>query len=288
MKKTVKSIVGRAMLTVRAWKSRHEIDKLKYHESPKLNAIGHALSETLNNQISLEENKLISLIENRRNFLLKSVEIIPVIDYGAGTPDSNRTKDEMMCGVQSNENVSKLCGASKPIFWAVFLFKLIRKLKPNSCLELGSCVGISASYQAAALLLNNNGKLVTLEGSLKIAQIAKETLIGIDLRNANVIIGPFYETYINALESAKPVDFLFNDAHHDHDAVLKYFTEALPYLADEAIIVFDDISWSPGMKNAWTDIENDERVATTIYLRAMGIAIISNKKTAKNSFYIPL
>jgi predicted O-methyltransferase YrrM len=288
MKKIAKAIIQRAFRNVRAWKARLTIDKLISHESPKLNAIGHALRETLDNVTSQEEQRLVSLIENRRLSLLKSDASIAVIDYGAGSRDSNRTEEEMRIGVQSTASVSKICGGSKPAFWALFLFKLIRKLKPNSCLELGSCVGISASYLAAALRLNKKGKLLTLEGSPETAKIAKETLIGLELGNASVIIGPFHETYKNALESAKPVDFLFNDGHHDHDALLKYFFEALPYLAEETIIVFDDISWSPGMQKAWTEIENDERVAMTIDLRTMGIAVISNKESVKSSFSIPL
>ena len=49
--------------------------------------------------------------------------------------------------------------------WAYLLFRLIRELRPESVLEMGSCVGISACYQAAALELNGAGKLLTLEGA---------------------------------------------------------------------------------------------------------------------------
>jgi len=58
--------------------------------------------------------------------------------------------------------------------------------------------------------------------------------------------------------------------------------------AGEAVIIFDDISWSSGMQKAWTEIENDDRVAVTIDLRIMGIAVISNTESVKGSFSIPL
>lgn len=289
MRKIAIAIAQRAISNARAWKSRHPINKLISHESPKLNAIGLALRETLDNVTSQEEQRLIALIENRRLSLLKSDARITVIDFGAGDSESNRTDEEMKIGIQSTQPVSKICGeCSKPAFWALFLFKLIRKLKPISCIELGTCVGISAAYQATALHLNRRGSLLSLEGSPEVARIAKETLNGLELGNASVIVGPFYETLINALESAKPVDFLFNDGHHDHDALIKYYIDALPYLAEESIIVFDDISWSDGMKKAWIEIKSDERVEMTIDLRTMGIAIISNKKTVKSNFLIPL
>ncbi len=109
-----------------------------------------------------------------------------------------------------------------------------------------------------------------------------------NLQNASVITGPFHETLKAVLESSKPIDFFFNDGHHDHDAVLAYFNEALPNLSNEAVIVFDDISWSPGMRKAWIEIEADERVTASIDLQTMGIALVGNNLAANEKFRIPL
>ena len=43
--------------------------------------------------------------------------------------------------------------------------RLVRELRPHSCLELGTGVGVSAGYQAAAMELNGVGRLLTLDGS---------------------------------------------------------------------------------------------------------------------------
>ena len=289
IKKSLKTLLTFPLRVFRRWTARREMAKLVSHESPKLKAVGNALREAFSNVISVEERMVISSIEQRRAFLLSSDDRIAVVDYGAGRSDSKRTKEEMKKGVQTTESVSKICEFSKPAFWATLLFKLIRKLEPSSCVELGTCVGISASYQAAALAITQKGKLLSLEGSPEIARIARETFASLDLRNASVITGPFQETFRGVLEAAKPVDFLFNDGHHDHDAVLRYFNEALPYLSDDAIIVFDDISWSPGMRKAWTEIENDERVAASIDIQVIGIAFVSKKlRPAKEKYKIPL
>lgn len=168
------------------------------------------------------------------------------------------------------------------------LFRMIRHLRPVSCLELGTCVGISASYQASALKLNGSGQLITLEGSPEIAKLARETLAQLELTNATVVTGPFYQTLPGALESAAPIDFLFNDGHHDHDALLAYFTQALPHLAKEAVIVFDDISWSSGMRQAWREIEDDSRVAATVDLGIIGIALISEDRSGTRHYTVPL
>lgn len=270
------------------YKARFELSRLTSHQHAKVQAIGSALHEALSNIASNEESYLISSIEQRRACLLRSKEKIAVIDYGAGSADSNRTEATMKAGVQTAKRVAEVCTYSKSTFWATILFKLIRKLEPDSCVELGSCVGISAAYLAAALNINQKGSLVTLEGSPEVAKIAQQTLKGCNLNNASVITGSFDEHLKQVLESVKPIDFFFNDGHHDHDAVLKYFHTSLPYLADDAVIIFDDISWSPGMRRAWNVIEEDERITASIDLKTVGIAFLSKKTTAKDKFRIPL
>ena len=121
------------------------------------------------------------------------------------------------------------------------------KLKPKSLLELGTCVGISAAYQGSACQINQSGALMTIEGSPALANIAKQTLQSLEIFNTEVVIGPFHSTLETVLKSLAPVDFFFNDGHHDGDAVIEYWRLTLPYFADEAVVIFDDISWSPGM-----------------------------------------
>lgn len=246
------------------------------------------MQESLAHNLSLQEKRAISSIEERRSFLLNSDKEIVVVDYGAGSSNSNRTREEMEKGVQSTALTSKITTASKPKFWATTLFKIIRKLEPLSCVELGTCVGITASYQAAALKINGKGAIVTLEGSNEIANLAKETFANLEINNASVVTGPFHETLSGVFETSKPIDFVFNDGHHDHDAVIRYFNQVMPYLSDSAVIVFDDISWSPGMRKAWTEIENDERVSASIDLHTIGIALIDKAMNTKERFEIPL
>ena len=265
------------------------LTRLTSHKNPELKSIGIALQESLDYNLSLQEQQAITLIEERRSFLLNSDKEITVVDYGAGSPNSKRTKEEMERGVQLTALVSKITTASKPKFWAIILFKVIRKLGPLSCVELGSCVGISASYQAAALNINGKGAIVTLEGSDEIADIAKETFENLGVKNASVVTGPFHETLGDVFETSKPIDFFFNDGHHDHDAVIRYFNQVIPYLSDTAVIVFDDISWSPGMRKAWTEIEKDKRVFASINLHKIGIALINKKAlSTKERFEISL
>lgn len=210
------------------------------------------------------------------------------MDYGAGDRHTDRTSDEMQNGVRSTTTVGKVAKASKSPFWAKVLFELVRKLRPISCVELGTCVGISSSYQAVALELNGKGQIVTLEGSPDVADIARETVSTLKLSGVDVVTGPFHNTLSATLETSKPIDFFFNDGHHDEHAVMRYFHQALPNLSPEAVVVIDDISWSEGMKRAWNEVANHDRVIASVDLEQVGIALLGDGGEEKRKYRIPL
>ena len=199
----------KAIQSFRKLKAGPTIAKLRDHEHPKMKAIGEALHEAFANDVTDEEKVFMNRIEKRRKDLRNSPEEIAVIDYGAGSRNSNRSEEEMKAGVPSTALVSNVCNASKPAEWALILFKLVRHLQPLSAVELGSCVGISASYQAGAMKMTGKGQLRTLEGSPDIANIASQTLTNLKLDNATVVAGPFHQTLQNVLESAQPIDYFF-------------------------------------------------------------------------------
>ena len=244
--------------------------RLAAHADPGVRAVGRALEATLAGHLSPIESAAVRRIEAQRASLLRSDRELAVVDYGAGSGADERTDDEMRRGVASAARVADVCRASKPPFWAAFLMALVREVRPASVVELGTCVGVSAAYQAAAL--EPGASLVTLEGSPEIAALARETLAGFP--EARVVVGPFHETLAGVLEAAAPVDLFFNDGHHDGPAVLRYLEEALPHLAPGALVVFDDIGWSPGMRRAWAAIERHPSVAAAIDLETMGIAVL--------------
>jgi predicted O-methyltransferase YrrM len=226
---------------LRRRRAKRLLVQLLESKNTKIIQIGEALRETLLGIIPPEEKAYIDLIERRRALLLKSTEMIDVLDYGAGRPHSERSNAEMHDGVKVKSSVTKVTRASKPYFWALFLFKMIRKLNPSNCLEMGSCVGISTAYLGAAMHINKCGKMISLEGSPEIAKLAKATLDLVGLKNSEIIVGPFHETLNDALEQNRPVDFLFNDGHHDGNAVINYFNQSIPYLREGCVIVFDDV-----------------------------------------------
>jgi len=250
-------------------------------------SIARALKDTLDRRTTQEEKLWIDKIESLRSKLNSSSREIPIVDYGAGSPDVGLTKDEMYQGRRLTTTIGDVCQtSSKSQFWAFFLFRLLRELRPSVCLELGTCLGISASYQAAALKLNQAGKIVTLEGSESLSSLAKQHFQTLGLDNVTVVVGRFQDTLSRTLHEHGNIDYALVDGHHDEEATLAYFEEILPALSEKAVLVFDDIAWSEGMKKAWNAIESDNRVRVSVDLSTLGLCIIDSTIKRKQCFQI--
>lgn len=227
------------------------------------------------NNLSSEEKHWITKIEDIRKLLSESNEMVEIVDYGAGMPQSNRSENEMYEGTEwvgMISNIVKTCSKSQK--WDLILFKLIREFKPLVAVELGTCLGISAAYQAVAQKLNKQGKLITLEGSPSFVDLSRKNLQQLGIDNALVVTGRFQDNLIDVLENNKPIDYVFIDGHHDELATISYFEQILPYLTPQAVIVLDDINWSDGMLSAWKTIISSEIIKISVDLKEIGICVI--------------
>jgi predicted O-methyltransferase YrrM len=153
---------------------------------------------------------------------------------------------------------------------------------------MGTAVGISAAYQAAALSLNGHGTLVTLEGASTLADIATENFRLLGLDTVELVVGRFQDTLPDVLTKRRPVDYVFVDGHHDEQATLAYFEQILPFLKETALLVFDDIGWSEGMKRAWNTITKDKRLSLAVDLGPVGVCVIDSSVVGRRYFSIPL
>jgi predicted O-methyltransferase YrrM len=252
-------------------------------------SVAHSVRATLASVLTPDEKDWIDRIEHLRAQMDASTTPITCMDYGAGDPDADRTPEEMAAGVEIADTLGHISHvASKPPLWCCLLFRLIRDLRPVSCIEMGTAVGISAAYQAAALRLNGTGALVTLEGAAPIANIARDNFRRLGLTTVEVVVGRFQNTLPEVLIGRRPVDYIFVDGHHDEQATLAYFEQILPYLADTAILVFDDITWSEGMKRAWTVLAHDRRVSLAIDFGPVGMCVIDGSSAGDRFFRISL
>ncbi len=285
MKQFMKKL-SRPVLVAR---SRRPIRALSELPGSSPRRLARALDHTFNNSHSEDELRWITRIEELRTRLNTAPQPLELIDYGAGSTDGHASAEEMYRGRAVKTTVAELSrSSSKPFLWAHLLFRLIREFQPERCLELGTCLGVSAAYQSAALKLNGKGELVTLEGADVLARMSAEHLRSLDLDNVHVVVGRFQDTLERVLEERGPFSYAFIDGHHDEQATLEYFDRIMPRLTEPSVIVFDDISWSDGMRRAWSKITSTEQVRIAVGLRAVGVVVLDGKITEKHVLSIPM
>lgn len=255
---------------VEAARLRRDVWALGRHTDASAQLVGGALRDARAGRLSPDEESWVERIEALRQSLLACDRDITKTDYGAGSRRAHRSDGEAYDGVVSATTVARACRASKPRMWALFLFGLVRRLRPRRCVELGACLGISAAYQAAAQRLNGGGSLVTLEGDEALAALAAENLQTLGLDEVRLVTGRFQDTLDGVLEEFGPVDYAFIDGHHDGAATVSYFDRIRPHLARPAWLVFDDILW-PGMRPAWDAIATSDEVRVAIPLGNIGV-----------------
>lgn len=275
-------------IITRALTTRRSLSLLRSEDDAVLRSLASVLEDVIENRCLPEEMEWIRRIEILKKKLRASSVKISITDYGAGSTNLGIVPKAESQGRIIVRTVGEVCRKSSGSYkWNFLLFKLIRKFRPLVCLELGTALGISAAYQAAALELNSQGKIITLEGAESLASLAKSNFKELDLSKTDVVVGRFLDTLQDVLIKNAPIDFVFIDGHHEQYATLNYFKQILPSLSDGAVLVFDDISWSRGMERAWNIIQKNRNLRVSVDLFSVGICVYS-KLTVENTKYFKI
>ena len=57
-------------------------------------------------------------------------------------------------------------------------------------------------------------------------------------------------------------------------------------LTEKAVIIFDDINWSAGMRRAWRKLKRDQRINHTIDTYSRGICFIDKNSSVKSNYKV--
>lgn len=252
------------------------VGKLRREDDSALKSVGNVLDAIMRKSFSSEENDWIEKIETLRKRLCASSTEIAIRRYGVGRRDPKLAAEEIHRGRVVIRSIGKTCRLSSlPYKWSCLLFKLVREFSPSVCLELGTSLGLSGAYQAAALESNQRGQFVTLEGAESLASLAKANFEELGLTRCNIIVGRFQDTLEEVLHDNAPIDFVFIDGHHEEHATITYVRQMVPHLSDGAILVFDDIHWSRGMDRAWNTMRIGENIKISLDMYRMGVCIFA-------------
>ncbi|MEO7994249.1 MAG: class I SAM-dependent methyltransferase, partial [bacterium] len=267
-----------------------ELARLERCDSPRLQAVARAIRQVQRHDFSKAEQDWLNRLADRRATLSASTERIQVTDYGAGDQFNLYAEDATETDRTIERVVGSVCrGGSKSARWAELLFALIRQLKPATCIEFGTSLGLSALYQMAALELNGEGSFITLEGAPALATIARQGFESLKLAHrGEVLVGPFEQTLPALLARNLRIDYVFNDGVHEESAEWGIHRALLPYFAPDTTLVFDDIAWSPSMERFWQGITHDPGIAATIDHLALGVCLISPTITGHPYFRIAI
>lgn len=242
------------------------LHSLQSTNDPAAQKLADVIRKTFHGQPDQREYRHIEAIETIRRELNESNERITIVDYGA--------KADSVHGSVVHKSVGDVAlSSSKPYRWSLLLLHMIRSFAPERCLEFGTCLGISTLYQAAALTINRSGTIVTMEGAESLAAIAQKNFSLLGYENIVSRIGKFDDILPGIVRDNGPFDYVFIDGHHEEQATVNYFTSLVPFLKNGAVILFDDIHWSSGMKRAWRTITQHTIVNHFVDLYQIGIII---------------
>lgn len=217
------------------------------------------VKETLTNILKDDHPFYVfSAIESVRAQMLLSSDTLHVEDYGTGKSGKRKIKNIATHSLKSAKQ-------------AQLLFRLVNHLQPSTILEIGTSLGITTLYLSK---VNENSKVVTLEGSPEVAGLARENFKKLNVSNIELKQGDFDNTLSDALVQLNPLDFCFIDGNHKEEPTLKYFNLVVEKSSDNAVIVLDDIHWSAEMSHAWERAKQHPRVSASVDLYHMGVVFI--------------
>ena len=213
-------------------------------------------------------------VERLRNQLLNDRTFLEVEDFGAGSVIDKKNQRSISSIIKNS---------AKPKKFGQMLFRMVRYYQPATILELGTSLGITTSYLSLA---KPDAKMITMEGSKEIADVAKRNFETLEIRNIEIIEGNFDNTLSSVISQQSSVDFVFVDGNHRKEPTLRYFHQLLDRTNNDSILVFDDIYWSSEMEAAWGTIKNNAAVSCSVDLFFIGIVFFRKEFKEKQHFVI--
>lgn len=237
------------------------------------------IREVLNDKKALPE---YALVETLRADLSANTSVLEIQDFGAGSVTGATSKRTVRSIVRSAAKSAKL---------AQLLFRIARHYQSVNVLELGTSLGITTTYLALAQKKIPSAaytypQLHTIEGDPAIARTAAANFSKLNLSHIHQSVGNFDAILPTILPPSEPYDFVYVDGNHRYEPTIHYFSQLLPHMHTNSVMIFDDIHWSAGMEKAWEAIKQHPSVLLTIDLFFVGLVFIRPEFLLKQHFTI--
>lgn len=170
--------------------------------------------------------------------------------------------------------------AASPEVWTQFFYHLSKSKKIHNILEIGTNLGVSGQYFIKALEGKKQAKFTTLEGVKGLCEIASQRFITLsDVNRFEVLHGLYDKTLLNILNKKDRFDLVFIDGNHQYESTLKYFELLKNKVSSPALIIFDDINWSSGMRRAWQEICAQKGIVLSVNFFKLGLIVFDANQT---------
>src|SRR5205823_9002003 len=142
---------------------------------------------------------------------------------------------------------------------ANLLYGLVRSMKPETCVEIGSARGKSACYIGLALTENARGRLYAIDphrqtdwndanSPADTLEAFRANVVALGLSEHVIIVRSTSEEAARNWQSR--IDLLFLDGDHSYDGVKRDWDLFVPYVKPFGIVVFHDTGWELGQYRA--------------------------------------
>ncbi len=218
----------------------------------------------------LEDNRqyyAFPSIEGYRKQLLENHDPLIIQDLGAGSQISDASS-RPISDLARHTPVSPRIGR--------LLFRLVHFHRPQHLLELGTSLGISGMYQAAAAA---SKPFWTIEGNPASAKFAQRQFRRIGLLNTQVYNDPFEKALPALLDQMDQLDYAFVDGNHRYEPTEKYVNWMLAKVHSGSMIVLADIYWSNEMRAVWDTLRHRPEVRASIDLYEVGLLLFRTEFT---------
>src|SRR2546421_6460985 len=137
---------------------------------------------------------------------------------------------------------------------------LVAQRRHETVIEFGSGFGVSGMYFAAALEDNRFGHLYSFEINEEWADVAERAIA--DVSDRFTLTRGAFEDHVSAIPG--PIDLALVDGIHTYDFVMKQWQILLPRMSPGGLVLFDDISYGQGMREAWLEISGSPSAAGAV------------------------
>jgi predicted O-methyltransferase YrrM len=221
----------------------------------------------------------------------------PVLDSALAeaksVPHSNQVFERRAYIENYIKEISEKYGAHYAAGWvnlddAIFLYWLVRKLKPKTIVQTGVCNGMSSAFMMLGLVKNGSGSLHAIDlppvfNSNDPRWMAKGKVYGVVIpegQSSGWMVPDAYRDRFEVwtgdakallpkmIDQVDSVDLFYHDSDHTFNHMMFEFGEAKRKLRPGGLIVGDDISWNASV---W-DFADQYGVPAYNFKGAVGVA----------------